>query len=128
MEKDGSPVDRKSSVLNTLKCFGISRLSVCKVEVLEVSMEGEDLVITCTLTVNNQEISTNVLIDCGSTGIAFLDRDFAHIHTTPLQELNEKRHVQVIDVRSIESRDIALSAKVGVTIQDRKEHLPMFIT
>jgi len=43
-------------------------------------MEGKDLVITCTLTVNNQEIPTNVLIDCGAPCIAFMDQDFAHHH------------------------------------------------
>jgi len=64
LKKDGSSVDSKSFVLNALKCFGISRLSVSMVEVLEGSMEGKHFVITCTLTVNNQEIATHALIDC----------------------------------------------------------------
>jgi len=79
-KKDGSSVDGKSFVSNALTCFGFSRLSVSKVEVLEGSMEGKHLVITCTLTVNNCEIPTHALIDCGTTGIAFIDRDFAHHH------------------------------------------------
>jgi hypothetical protein len=70
-------VDWKSFVLNTLKCFGISRLSVSKVEILEGSMEGKHIVITCTLTVNNKEIPTHALIDCEATGIAYMDKDFA---------------------------------------------------
>ena len=83
-------VDGKSFVLNALKCFGISRLSVSKVEVLEGSMEGKHLVITCTLTVNNQEIPTHALIDYGATGIAFMDHDFAHHHDRPLQDVRRK--------------------------------------
>ena len=51
--QDAALVNGKSFVLNTLKLFGISRLSVSKVEVLEGSKEGKHLVITCTLTVNN---------------------------------------------------------------------------
>jgi predicted aspartyl protease len=54
-------------------------------------MEGKHLVITCSLTVNNQEIPTHALIDCGATGIAFMDQDFARHHQIPLQELKEKK-------------------------------------
>ena len=121
-------VDGKSFDLNVLKCFGISRLSVSKVEVLEGSMEGKHLVITCTLTVNNQKIPTHVLIDCGATGIAFMDQDFARHHQIPLQELKEKKQVEVIDGRPIESGDITHIAKVGMNIQKHEEQLPMFNT
>jgi len=53
-------------------------------------MEGKHLVKTCTLTVNNQEIPTHALIDCGATGIAFVDQDFAPHHEITLQEIKEK--------------------------------------
>jgi hypothetical protein len=36
---DGALVDGKSAILNAWKCFGISCLSVSKLEVLEGSME-----------------------------------------------------------------------------------------
>jgi hypothetical protein len=121
-------VDGKSFALNALKCFVISRLSVSKVEVLEGSMEGKHLVITCTLTVNNQEIPTHALIDCGATGIAFMDKDFARHHQIPLQQLKEKKQIEVIDGRTIESGDITHIAKVGMKIQEHGEQLPMFIT
>jgi hypothetical protein len=121
-------IDGKSFVLNALKCFGILQLSVSKVEVLEGSMEGKHLVITCSLTVNNQEIPAHALIDCGATGIAFMDQDFARHHQIPLQELMQKKKVEVIDRRPIESGDITHIGKVGIKIQERKEQLPMFIT
>jgi hypothetical protein len=50
-------------VLDAVKCFGISRLSISRMEVLEGSLEGKHLVVTCSLTVNNQEIPTHALID-----------------------------------------------------------------
>jgi hypothetical protein len=50
-KQDGALVDGKSFVLNVLKCFGISRVSVSNVEVLEGSMEGK-------------HISYNLYIDC----------------------------------------------------------------
>ena len=97
-------------------------------EVLEGSMEGKHLVITCTLTINNQEIPTHALIDCGATGVAFMHEDFACHHQIPLQELKEKRQVEVIDGRPIESGDITHVAKIGMMIQDHDEQLPMFVT
>ena len=97
-------------------------------EVLEGSMEGKHLVITCTLTVNNQEIPTHALIDCGATGIAFMNQDIARHHQIPLQELKEKKQVEEIDGRPIESGDIMHIDKVGMKIQDHGEQLPMFVT
>jgi len=119
---------RKSLVLNVLRCFGISRLSVSKVEVLAGSMEGKHLVIICTLTVNNQVIPTHALIDCGATGMAFVYKDFACHHQKHLQELKKRKQVEVINGWSIESGDITHIAKVGMEIQDHGEQQPMFIT
>ena len=128
LKKDASSVDGNSFALYALKCFGISCHSVTKVEVLEGSMEGKHLVITCTLTVNDREIPTHALIDCRATGIAFMDQDFARHHQIPLQELKEKRQVEVINGRPTESGDITHVAKVGIMIQDHQEQLPMFVT
>jgi len=125
---DGSSVDDNSFVLNAFKCFGISRLSVGKVEVLEGSMERKHLVITCTLTVNNQEISTHGLMDCGATGIAFMDQDFARHHHMQLVELKFIRQVEVIDGRPIDSGDITHIATVGVRFPDHNGWLPMCVT
>jgi len=75
-------------------------------------MEGKHLVITCTLTLSNKEIPTHPQIDCGATGIAYMDQDFAHHHQIQLQESKEKRHVEVIDGRPTDSGDIMHVAKV----------------
>ena len=91
-------------------------------------MEGKHFVITCTLTVNNQEIPTHPLIDGGATGIAFMDQGFARHHQIPREESKEKQHVEVIDGRLIESGDITHIAKVGMMIQHHKEQLPVIVT
>ena len=56
-----------------------------------------------------------------------MDQDFARHHQIPLQELQERRLVKVIDGRPIESGDITYIAKVGMVIQDHKDQLPMFV-
>jgi hypothetical protein len=78
--------------------------------------------------VNNQEIPTHALIDSGATVIAFKNQDFSCFHQIPLRELKEKKEVDVIDGRLIESGDITHIAKVGMQIQVYKEQLPMFMT
>jgi len=95
--QDGSLIDCKSFVFNLLKYFCVSHLSLSKLEVLVGSMEGIHLVITFTLTMNNQEIHTHTLVDCGATGIPFIDKDFACHHQIPLVELKEQNLVEVID-------------------------------
>jgi len=91
-------------------------------------MEGKHLVITCKLTIHNKEIPTHALIDCGATGIAFIDQHFARHHEIPLQEFKDKKQVEVIDGRPIESGDMTHIAKVVMKIHGHGEQLPMFIT
>jgi hypothetical protein len=67
------------------------------VDLLEESMEGKHLVITCSLTIQDQVIQTHALIDCGATGIAFMDQDFTCHHNIPQKELIETRQVEVIN-------------------------------
>lgn len=87
MKKDCSSVDGECFVSNVLQCVGICHRSVNIVKVLEGSMEGKRLDIICTLTVNDPEIQTHALTDSGATGIAFLDKYFAHHCQIPLREL-----------------------------------------
>jgi hypothetical protein len=91
-------------------------------------MDGKHLVITGTLTVDYREIPTHALIDCRATGIWFIDQDFARNHQIPIQDLKDKKQVEVIDGRPIESGDITHIAKVGMKIQDHGEQLPMLVT
>jgi hypothetical protein len=91
-------------------------------------MEAKHLVITCSLTIRDQVIQTNALIDCGATGIEFMDQYFARHHEVPLKELKEKRQVEVIDGRTIESGDITHLAEVRMNVQDHKEWIQMFVT
>jgi hypothetical protein len=97
-------------------------------EVLEESMEGKPIVITCTQTMNNQEIPKHALIDCGVTGIAFMNQYFARNHQIQLQEHKEHRHVGVIEAKPIESRDIIHLVKLSMEVKDHKEQLLMSIT
>jgi len=65
----------------------MSRCSVNKVDVSEESMDGKHLVITCSLTIRDQEIQTHALIHCGATGRGYMDQDVDHHQEIPVHEL-----------------------------------------
>jgi hypothetical protein len=127
LRKGHSLIDRNSFDLKALQCFGISWFSVSKVDVLEESMEGKDLVITCSLTIHDQVIQTHALIHSGAMGIVFMNEDFACHHEVPLQEIKERREREVVDRQTIELGDSTHLAKVEMGIQSHKKQIPMFI-
>jgi hypothetical protein len=83
-------------------------------------MEGTHLDITCTWTMNNQEIPTHALIDCGVTGVGLMDQDFAGHHQIPRQELKEKNQVEVLHGGPIEAGDMRHIAKAGLKYRTKR--------
>jgi predicted aspartyl protease len=53
----------------------------------ERGMDGKHLIVTYALSLNNHKIPTHAIIDCGATGYAFMDKDFAELHQLPLYPL-----------------------------------------
>jgi predicted aspartyl protease len=91
-------------------------------------MDGNHLVVMCTLSFDSKEIPTHALIDCGATGYPFIDQDFANHHHLPLRPLETPRALEVIDGRKISSGDITHIAEGYLSIQEHREKLPMFVT
>ena len=91
-------------------------------------MEGRHLVVLCNLSFGNETIATHALIDCGATGIAFVDEDFARHHQLRLTPLQYPRSLEVIDGRPISSGDITHVANTHLSILEHQESLPMFVT
>jgi len=126
--KAGSLIDRTDFDLNAERWFGISPLSVSKVEVLKESLEGKDIVITCTSIVSIQEIPIPMIFDCRATGITSTDQDLAPHPQLPLQQVKAEWEVNVINGMFNEAGDIAQHAKHGLTVQNDRKWMPMYIT
>jgi predicted aspartyl protease len=94
----------------------------------EGSMDGNHLIVMCTLSLNTKEIPTHALIDCGATGYVFIDQYFADHHKLPLWPLKIPRAVEVIDGRKISSGDITHIVEAYLSIHEHHERLPMFVT
>jgi predicted aspartyl protease len=77
--------------------FSISSSAVKDIAIKEGSMDGNHLVVICTLSLNSKEIPTHTLIDCGATGYAFIDQDFVNHHHLLLHPLKTPRALEVID-------------------------------
>jgi predicted aspartyl protease len=108
--------------------FSVSTTAVKDVAIKEGSMDAKHLVVTCTLSLNGKEIPTHALIDCGATGYAFIDQDFANSHELPLRPLKIPRALEVIDGWKISSGDITHLAEAHLSIHEHRERLPMFVT
>jgi len=65
---------------NVSPSFGISKFSIQSAEIKESSVESKHLVVKCSVKIGEKLISTHALIDCGATGIAFVDKDFVGHH------------------------------------------------
>src|SRR4051794_4784127 len=84
---------------------------------IEDNMDGNHLVLTCTIASDTtDDIRTFSMLDCGATGYAFMDQDFACRHEFPLYELRTPRDLDVVDGRPIESGQITHVTKTTMAI------------
>jgi predicted aspartyl protease len=58
-------------------------MTVKDIPIEERSIDGNHLIVMCTLSLNSKEIPSHTLIDCGVTGYVFIDQDFANYHELP---------------------------------------------
>ena len=95
----------------------------------EEELQGNHLVISCTINKNSpKNIPTHALIDCSTTGYAFVDDEFARYHSLPRYHLKTERELEVIDGRPIKSGNITHMTKISLSINGHAERLPAFIT
>ena len=91
-------------------------------------MEGSHLVVICILKDSNFQLPTHALVDCGATGYAFIDEDFARHYNLPLYCLKTPRSLEFIDGRPIESGDVTHLTKLTMTVDKHTETLLLFVT
>jgi hypothetical protein len=78
--------------------FSVSSNAVKDVAIEEGSMDGNHLVVMCTLSLNTKDIPTHALIHCSMTGNTFIDQDFADRHKLPLHPLQTPCTLEGIDI------------------------------
>jgi predicted aspartyl protease len=108
--------------------FSISSTAVKDRAIEEGSMDGNHLILTCTLSLNCKEIPTHTLIDCGATGYTFIDQDFADHYKLPLCPLKIPRVLEVINRCKISLGNITHIIEAHLSIHKHCERLPIFVT
>src|SRR5688572_5145813 len=99
-------------------------------KLLEEKLDGDHIVIAIELkeSINSPPLPTFALVDCGATGHAFVDKQYASDHNLPLYKLKKPRNLEVIDGRPIESGAITHLTRMTMDINGHLEEVPMFVT
>jgi hypothetical protein len=63
----------------------------------ESELDGNHLIVPCTLSDHDLRIDTHALIDCGYTGYSFMNDEFARQHNFPGYQFKTPKTVEVID-------------------------------
>jgi hypothetical protein len=91
-------------------------------------MDGNHLVILYTLTDYDTKFDTYALVDCGCTGLSFMNEALACQHNFPHHQLKNPKTVEVIDGGPISSGDIMEYVKIQCTIGDHHKTLTTYLT
>jgi predicted aspartyl protease len=91
-------------------------------------MDGNHVIVMCTLPFNSKEIPTQTLIDWGATGYAFVHQDFADHHELPRNPLKPACTIHVMDGQNISSGDMIHIAQVHLSIYEHRKILHTFVT
>ena len=116
--------------MGTKALHDVLRISSCSLQsdVKEESLDENHIVISTQIQNESSLISTHTLVDCGATGFAFIDEEFARGHNFPLVKLKKPYCLEVIDGRPIKSSLIMHMTKLGMNIAGHKEKIPLFVT
>ena len=73
----------------------VLQISSCSLQsdVKEKSLDENHIVISTQIQDESPLISTHALVDCGATGFAFIDKEFARGHNFPLFKLKKPRYL-----------------------------------
>ena len=120
------PLEQDNEQQATVLTLKLSVLALTARE--ESRLEGNHIVIKCSIGTEPYDLTAQALCDTGATGFAFIDGAFAKHHNLPKFKLRTLRALDVIEGRPITSEDITHIVKVPLRIGAHQEELPVFIT
>jgi hypothetical protein len=94
----------------------------------ENQVDGNHVVIPCTLSDRDIKIDTHALVDCGCTEPSFMNKEFAREHNLLCYELKPPKTVEVIDGHPISCSDITKYLHIDCTIGNHHENLMAYIS
>ncbi len=86
------------------------------------------MVVSCTLRQAQSRISALILIDCGASAYAFIDKTFAQQHNFPQHQLKYPRRLQGFDGQPALTGNITHVVETTMAIGNHIERLFLFVT
>jgi hypothetical protein len=90
-------------------------------------MDGNHLVILYTLSAHDIDIDTHILVDCGCTGLPFINDGFVHQYNVPHYQLKNPETVEVIESRPISCGNMTRYIEVQYMISDHYKTLTAYL-
>jgi hypothetical protein len=91
-------------------------------------MDGNYLIVTCSLHDQGNVINAHALIDWGASGLTCREKDNTHYHHLPLLLLMSYRNLTVIDKRPITWGAITHITHPCLVIQNLSDDIPLLVT
>ena len=113
---------------NSSSSLSLSAFSLSSSLVNKSLLESDHFIVPCTLSSGSYKRHSHALVDCGATGYAFIDEEFARHHRLTLTPLDTPRALEVIDGRPISSGDITHWTTLTIAINAHIEKIPLFVT
>ena len=104
------------------------KVTISACSLMEESLEGDHLVLSCTLSNGNDIINAYSMIDCGASGKAFIDLSFVQFYKIPLHHLSQPQIVTVVNGRVTSSGVIIHFVHVPLVIDNHIKTTDMFVT
>ena len=104
------------------------KVTISAYSLMKESLKGDHLVLSCTLSNDNNTINAYFMIDCDAFRKAFIDSFFVQFHKIPLLLLHQPHTVIVVDGRVTSSEVITHFVRVLLVIDNHIEITDMFIT
>jgi predicted aspartyl protease len=92
------------------------------------TIDGNHLIGICTLHDQGNVIISHSLIDCGTTGYAFRDKECARHHHLPLHLLKSPRNLTIMDGRPVTTEVIMQITHTNIVIGNHQEYISLFVT
>lgn len=96
--------------------------------VSDQDIRGEHLVLECSISLDQKKICTQILIDTGASGYAFISDSFAQSHNLPLTPLSAPIVLETFDGRPVVSGNLTHKTTLDISIGPNSERMPLLVT
>ncbi len=90
-------------------------------------LRGEHLVLECTISISDKKIDTQILIDIGASGYAFISDSFTQTHDLPLIPLSTSISLETFDGRPVVSGNMTHKTIFDISIGMHYERMPLLV-